>query len=120
MLKKVISYEDFNGVEQSELFYFNLSKSELAEMELTMPGGMGSYIDKIVQAKEIPELARLFKKLILQSYGVKSEDGKKFIKNEQLRDEFECSAAYDVLFMELISDADKASEFCNGILPERK
>lgn len=118
MYKKVIKYTDYNGEEREESFYFNLSQAELAEMELTKEGGMKEYIDRIVETKDRPQLVNIFKELILKSYGVKSDDGKRFIKRQNghdLSEDFEQTEAYSVLFMELASDADAAAEFVNGL-----
>ena len=117
MLKKTIKYTDYNGVEQTEDFYFNLSKAELAEMELEIDGGLTNYIDKIIAAKKTPEIVKVFKDLILRSYGVKSPDGKRFIKSKEQSDAFSQTEAYSNLFIELASNADAASEFINGIVP---
>ena len=117
MLKKTITYTDYNGVERTEDFYFNLSKAEIAEMELEIPGGMAANLKQITEAKDTPSLIKIFKNLILRSYGVKSSDGERFIKNQQVREEFEQSEAYSELFMELATNADSAAEFVNGIIP---
>lgn len=117
MLKKIIKYTDFNDVEREEEFYFNLSKAEIAEMEMSVNGGLSEMIKKIVSAKDAPSIIKLFKNLILKSYGVKSDDGKRFIKSEELSNEFAQTEAYSILFMELASDSDKASDFVNGIIP---
>ncbi len=118
MLKKTITYTDYNGVERTEDFYFNLTKAELMEMELETEGGLAQQIKKIVDAKEVPEIVKLFKRLILRSYGVKSADGKRFIKNADVVKEFEETEAYSVLFTELAMNADEASKFVNGIIPQ--
>lgn len=118
MLKKTIEYTDYNGVERKEDFYFNLTKAEIAEMELSRHGGLTEYIHKIVSAKSEPDLVKLFKELILKAYGVKSDDGRRFIKSEEISTEFAQTEAYSILFMELSTDADKASEFVTSIIPE--
>lgn len=117
MLKKTITYTDYNGVSRTEDFYFNLSKAEIAEMELEIPGGMTEMLKRITAAQDTPALVKIFKDLILRSYGVKSDDGKRFVKNQQLRDEFSQTEAYSELFMELATNADSASAFINGIIP---
>lgn len=117
MLKKKIKYTDYNGVEREETFYFNLNKAEVAEMELEVKGGLSAVIERIVETEDRPKLISIFKNLILKAYGVKSDDGKRFIKTQELRDEFEQSEAYAELFMELASNADAASDFINGIVP---
>ena len=117
MIKKAITFEDYNGETRTEDFYFNLTKAEIAELELTTEGGLEAMIDKMIKMKNNPELVKLFKKLILMSYGEKSPDGRRFIKNEQLTEEFTQTAAYSELFMELATNADAALKFINGILP---
>lgn len=118
MLAKQITYTDYDGVTRTETFYFNLSKAEIAEMQLTHPGGYAEYLERIIEAKDQAELVKTFKVLVLNSYGVKSEDGKRFRKSEELSKEFEESEAYSELFMELLSDTDAASNFVNGIMPK--
>lgn len=117
MLKKTIEYTDYNGTKRTEDFYFNLSKAEIAEMELEIPGGMTAMLQRITAAQDTPSLVKIFKDLILRSYGVKSDDGKRFIKSQQLKDEFSQTEAYSELFMELATNAEAASTFVNGILP---
>lgn len=118
MLKKTITYTDYNGVERTESFYFNFTKAEIAEMELSTEGGLGERIQKIIEAKDTPTLVKIFKKLILDAYGVKSDDGKRFIKSKELSDEFAQTEAYSNLFMELATNSDSASAFVNGIVPK--
>lgn len=118
MLKKTITYTDCNDVERTEDFYFNLSKAEVIEMELTTTGGMTKVIDKIISTQDTPALFRIFKDLILKSYGEKSLDGKRFIKSKELSEAFSQTEAYSELLTELVSDADKASEFVNAIIPK--
>lgn len=120
MLKKVIKYTDYDGVEREESFYFNMSQAELAEMELSVAGGMGELIRKMVDEKDQVRLAEMFKRIILMSYGVKSNDGKRFMKSEELSREFTQTEAYSNLYMELISDAKAAADFVNGILPPKE
>lgn len=118
MLKKTITFTDFNGVERTEDFFFNLSRAEIAEMEFGVVGGFTAFIQKMVATQNTKELMAQFKRLILASYGEKSPDGKRFIKSEELSEAFSQTGAYDVLFFEMI-DAAKAAEFVNGILPEK-
>ena len=121
MLKKTITYEDFNGTERTEDFYFNLSKSELTEMQLTTDGGLNEKLQKIVKAKSQAEIINKFKEIILAAYGEKSDDGKYFIKKKngvKLAEQFEQSPAYDKLYMELATDAEVAEAFVNGTIPQ--
>lgn len=117
MLKKTISYTDYDGNQRTEDFYFNLSKAEITEMELSMEGGMRAYIKRIIAAKSQLELVKLFKDVVLKSYGKKSTDGRLFMKNDTIRAEFEAHPAYSAIYMELMSDAQKAANFINGLMP---
>lgn len=118
MLKKTITYTDYNGVERTEEFLFNLTKAELSEMELSVNGGMTEWIQQIINTSDNAELVKIFKKIILSAYGEKSVDGKRFIKSDELRDSFAQTEAYSELFMELVGDAGKAAVFINGIIPQ--
>lgn len=118
MYKKDITYNDFNGVTRTESHYFNLMESEIAEMELETIGGLEQLINKIINTNNTKELVELFKKVIKKSYGVKSADGRKFEKSEEIFKEFEQTNAYSKLFMELATDADAASNFINGVISE--
>jgi hypothetical protein len=118
LLKKTITYEDFNGETTSEDLFFHLSKAELVELEMSHEGGLSVSLQKIVDAKDGKAIIAEFKSIILGSYGKKSEDGRRFIKNQALRDEFESSEAYSTLFMELVTDTDAAVEFINGVIPK--
>ena len=118
MLKKTITYTDYNDVERKEDFYFNLSKAEIMEMELGTAGGLAEMIQKVIDTQDIPQIISIFKELVLKAYGEKSADGKRFIKNQELRDAFSQTDAYSELFMELATDANAASAFVNGIVPK--
>lgn len=122
MITKTIKYTDFNGVEREEKYLFNLTKAELMEMELGTTGGLAETIQNIVDAQDVPKIQELFKKLLLKSYGVKSEDGKRFMKIDKdgtpLSNEFSQSAAFSELYIELATDAEKATDFVKGIIPQ--
>lgn len=118
MLKKTITYEDFNGETVSEDFFFHLSKAELVELELSHKGGMAETLQRIIDEEDGAAIIAEFKSIILGSYGQRSSDGKRFIKNEKLRDEFASTEAYSTLFMELVTDTDAAVEFINGVVPQ--
>lgn len=117
MLKKTITYTDYNGSERTEDFYFNLSKAEIMEMEMSISGGLAEMITKIVAAQDAPAIIKIFKDLVLKAYGEKSPDGKRFIKSDEITTAFSQTEAYSQLFMELATDADAASKFVNGIIP---
>lgn len=117
MLKKTITYTDYNGVERTENFYFNLTKAEIMEMELSEDGGLAESIKRIVDAQDAPAIIKVFKDLLLKAYGEKSPDGKRFIKSDEIAAAFAQTEAYSILFMELATDADAAAKFVNGIVP---
>ena len=118
MLKKTISYVDYNGTQRTEDFYFNLTQAEIMEMEMSTVGGFVEMINRIVEAQDTPSLIKIFKALILKTYGEKSLDGKRFIKSDEIREAFSQTEAYSQLFMELATNATAAAEFVNGIIPK--
>jgi hypothetical protein len=118
VLKKTIKYTDFNGTEVEEEFFFHLSKAELVELEMSHDGGLSEALARIVAAEDAKSIIAEFKNIILSAYGQKSPDGRRFIKNQQLREEFESTEAYSTLFMELVTDTDAAITFINGIIPQ--
>lgn len=115
MYKKTITYTDFNGVERTDDFYFNLTPAEIVELDNSEIGGLENFLNKIINEEDNVKIVQMFKKLILMSYGEKSSDGRRFVKSEELSNEFAQTAAYSELFMELASDANEAAEFVNGI-----
>lgn len=118
MLKKTIKYVDCNEVEREEDFYFNLTEAELMEMEYGTTGGFSEMIKKIIAAQDTPTIMKIFKELLLKSYGEKSADGKRFVKSEEISTAFSQTEAYSKLFMELATDDVKAAEFVNGVIPK--
>lgn len=122
MLKKTIKYTDYNDNEVTEDFYFNLTKAEIMEMELSAEGGLTESLKKIIKTQNNAELVKIFKNIILKAYGERSEDGKRFIKigqdGRKLSDDFSQTAAYAELFTELATSAEGATEFINGLLPK--
>lgn len=121
MIKKTIKYTDYNGVERTEDFYFNLSKAELMETELSVNGGFIEMIKSLYTMNDYAAISQIFKKLLLMSYGRKSADGRRFIKEEngvRLSDEFKETEAYSTLYIELTTDTAAAVAFVNGVIPE--
>ena len=118
MLAKKITYIDYDGNERTETFYFNLSKAELIEMQLSVDGGLEKELQRMIDAKDVTHLAESFKRVILKAYGEKSGDGKRFIKSKELSEAFMQTEAYSDLFTELMTDANKASDFMNSIIPK--
>jgi hypothetical protein len=119
MYKKTMKTVDFGGTERVEDYYFNLTESEIMEMELGTEGGFVEMVRRITDAKSQLELANLFKTMICKSYGVLSPDGRKFIKNDTVLNDFLATQAFSDLYMELVSDEGKAAEFFNEVLPEK-
>ncbi len=118
MLKKTVKYVDYNGVERTEDFYFHLSEAELAEMELSETGGLSESIQKIISAKDNAAIIKIFKDIVVKAYGVKSADGRQFVKNDEVRASFVQSPAYSIIFMELGRDADAAAKFVEAVIPK--
>lgn len=117
MLKKTVTYEDFEGLERKEDYYFNLTKAECLEMETGVTGGMTKLLQNIIDEQDPKRIVEYMKDLVLRAYGEKSPDGKYFMKSDEIRNRFACSAAYSQIFMEFATDAKAASEFAKGILP---
>lgn len=118
MLKREITYEDFDGNQATDTFYFNLNRTELIELEVAYEGGLQAALQRIIETKDNKTLINEFQKIILSAYGVKSEDGKRFIKNDKIREEFTQTPAYDALFMDLATNENSAADFIKGILPK--
>ena len=118
MLKKTVTYVDYNGVERTEDFYFNLTSAEVMEQELITPGGFSALLQKIIDANDIPSIVEVVKKILLMSYGVKSDDGRRFVKSAELSEAFKQTEAYTMIFMEIATNAEKGVEFIQGIFPK--
>ena len=119
MYTKTITYTDFNGDSRTEQFYFNLKKSELMDLMYSREGGLDVYLKRITEQADMKLLLAEFKSLALLSYGVRSDDGRRFIKSEELSREFLETEAYDEFMFGILKDADAATEFVNGILPAK-
>lgn len=119
MLKKTITYTDFNGVERTEDFYFHLTEAELTEMDLDEQGDLAGKLQKIVDSKDLKEIKDAFKWIVLKSYGEKSDDGRRFMKSPEITKAFEETQAYSDIWMELATNEEAASAFVNGIIPAK-
>ena len=117
MLKKTVTYIDYNSTERTEDLYFNISKAELAEMELGVTGGFSEMMKKIVAAQDVPSIVKIVKDLILKSYGEKSSDGRRFIKSPELSEAFSQTEAYTEVFLDLVASAENMADFVNAIIP---
>lgn len=120
MFVKTITFNDFNGSERTEDFYFNLTKAEIMKMELTTKGGFTEKVQRIIKAQDVPSLVEVFEEIIKCSYGIKTPDGRGFVKKAEYLEDFMATEAYSELITELFSNADAASEFINGIIPTIK
>lgn len=118
MLKKTIKYTDYDGNEREEDFYFNLTKAECIKLQLSTDGGLEKKLRKIIAEQDVPKILPIFEEIVLGAYGEKSMDGKRFMKSKELSEAFSQTEAYTELFMELVSDADAAAAFINGIIPQ--
>lgn len=117
MYKITKKFEDFNGVEKEQDFWFNLSKADILKMELSEEGGMDKRLDKLVKTKDMKEAIRVFEGLLLIAYGVKTDDGR-FVKNDQVRAEFASTAAYSDIYFELATNPEAAQKFVEGVVPK--
>lgn len=117
MIKKTITFTDYNGTERTEDFYFNLTKAEVMEMEMSVKGGLAEMIQRVIAAQDQPAIIKIFRDLITRAYGVKSPDGRKFMKSAELTEDFVQTEAFSELYMELATNADAAAAFVNGIVP---
>lgn len=117
MYKMSVTYTDYNGNERKEDHYFNLNKAELIRMEMSVSGGYTEMINRIIQAQDTASLITLFEELIQKSYGIKSPDGKGFIKNQKILEDFMATEAYSEVYMKLVTDTEEAAKFVNGIVP---
>lgn len=117
MFEKEIKFKDFFGKERTEKRYFNLSESEILDAQFDSKGDFSMLIQGIANTRDQDTLGKLFKEIILRSYGEPSADGIYFNKSPEIRARFENSALYNALYMELLFDADKASEFINKVIP---
>lgn len=118
MLKKPITYSSFDGEQTyTDIFYFNLTEAEIMKMEMAKNGGLEAAITEMIRTKNGADILATYEDLILRSYGIRSEDGKRFIKSKELSEEFSQTDAFSKLFMELVTDANAAAAFINGIIP---
>lgn len=118
MLKKVVKYKNFFGVDKEKTLYFDLTKSELMTMALSVEGGLENVLRNILETDDMPSIIKNFEEILLRSYGEKSEDGERFMKGDDISRKFKESPAYDEIFMELITDEKKAADFINAVFPK--
>lgn len=119
MLKETLTYVDYDGNERKEDFYFNLNQAEVAKMELSAEGGMQAKMNRLVASNDAGTIAQIVEDVILAAYGVKSPDGKRFIKSKELSEEFKQTEAFSQLYIRLITNPDEMAKFVNGIVPQK-
>lgn len=121
MLKKKITYTDYNGMERTDNFYFNMTEREIV-MLLARLGveDLKEYANKLAESGDLKAMFSFVDDIILSSVGAKSEDGKRFVKNQKIRDDFEQSEAYNVLFMDFLQNPSSASSFASAIVAKAK
>lgn len=119
MYKKTITYEDYNGSTRTEDFYFNLTEAEITEMQLSVKGGFAEMINNMVKANDLSSLIGIMKDMIIRSYGIKSDDGRRFIKKPEYVEEFTETPAFSALYMELATDEKAAADFINKVMPAK-
>lgn len=118
MLKKTYTYKDYNEVERTETFYFHFTEAEILDMEMSAEGGFAERVQRIIDAKDQAAMMKLIKKFVIDAYGVKSDDGRRFIKNDEVKTAFlECPAFSDI-FMDMVTNDELAAEFVNGVIPD--
>jgi hypothetical protein len=117
MISKTVTYKDWNGMDRTETFYFHFSQAELMEMEISHEGGFSERVKKIAAANNLPDMLKIWKNFVLDAYGIKSEDGRRFMKNDEIRQSFVECPAYSIIFMELATNTEAASNFINRVVP---
>lgn len=118
MLKKTITYEDYEGVVRTEDHYFNLTEAELTMIEMSESGGYQKKLEEIIQMRNAPAYIDILRNLVKASYGKKSPDGRRFMKSEEIYQEFSETEAYSQFFMDLCTSDDAGMAFILGILPK--
>lgn len=118
MIKKTVTYKDLNGKERTETFYFHYFESEIMDMEMSEEGGLAERIQRIIDAKDQASLLKVIKKFVIDAYGIKSDDGRRFNKSQEVKDAFVECPAYSKIYMELLTNDELAAEFVNKVVPE--
>lgn len=116
MVIKTMEYTDFDGNTRTEEFRFHLNQAEVIELDASIPGGMEAYLKELGAKQDVPKIMEFFKKIIMMSYGVKTPDGRRFKKSEEISKDFEQTNAYSDLLVNLITDSKRAADFINGLI----
>lgn len=117
MFSDKITYEDFNGNTETQEVFFNISKMEALDLEAEYPGGYAQHLQNVVDSEDVQEILKVFKEIVKKAYGVKSEDGKRFIKSDEEFAKFESSPAYDEFMMKLMGEENYSVDFILGAMP---
>lgn len=120
MYTKSVKYVDFDGNERTEDVRFNFTQEELVRLNLSKEGGLEYYLNKLIQTRNVKEVAEILREVLLKAYGEKSPDGKRFDKSDEIRNNFANSAMFSDIYMELANDPDKCAEFFKKIVPQEK
>ena len=118
MVIETLEYKNFKGIKVKRECLFNLTKSEWVDLQVSEDGGFEDLLKKISNEKDTSEIVRIFKKIILAAYGELKDDGETFLKTPEITKRFECSAAFEALYMSFITDSQRAAEFCNQLMPK--
>ena len=118
MFSRTFTYTGYDGKPHTDTWWFNLSEAELYEMELSKIGGVNGMMNRLLREEKPGEIVKMFKEIILGAVGERSADGRKFLKNEEIRQDFYQSKAYSDLFVELVSSGEALSTFLRGAIPE--
>ena len=116
MHKEVITYNDLNGVQRTEDFYFDLSKPEIVKMQASAKGGYDVQLKSIAASLDGAKIMDFFENFVSKAYGVKSEDGRRFMKSDEISRSFMETPAYEVLFEKLVTDDKYAADFVNAVM----
>jgi hypothetical protein len=117
MIKKTYTFTDYNGNERTEDYYFDLRQDELVKLEYSTKGGLSKKIETLIGTQDIPEIIKVFDEIIIASYGVKSPDGREFIKDEAITKAFMQTKGYEKLFMDFVTKEGFAADFFNNLIP---
>ena len=118
MIIESLTYKNFKGEEVTRKLYFNISKPEFMDLQLSEEEGLSDLIHRVIDAKDNAEIVRVFKKILLTAYGELSGDGETFMKSAEISHKFECSAAYEHLYMKMLENAEYAANFVNQLVPK--
>lgn len=119
MIKKTITFTDYNGVERTEDHWFNLTETELMRLQMSAKGGLDTILKGLIASQDGAAIIATIEDIVQKAYGVRGLDGRQFIKNENVLNEFTQTEAYSQLIMELVTNADEAAKFVKGIMPAK-